>query len=53
VARRTCSFIGALAGALLAALPVRAEAPSDRPAAVANFHLGNGMEVVVIPDHRA
>src|SRR5262245_49484641 len=45
-------FIAAIAGALLSAMPVRAEAPSGQTA-VADFHLGNGMEVVVIPDHRA
>jgi zinc protease len=45
-------FIGTIAGALLAAMPVRAEAPGEQ-AKVADFLLGNGMEVVVIPDHRA
>jgi zinc protease len=45
-------FIGTIAGALLLAMPVRAETPSGQ-ATVENFLLGNGMEVVVIPDHRA
>lgn len=38
----------ALAAALLAAAPARAEAPE-----VTRFTLANGLEVVVIPDHRA
>ncbi len=45
-------FIGVMAGALLAVLPAQAEAPRGA-AAVENFLLSNGMEVVVIPDHRA
>src|SRR5262245_25447820 len=51
--RRSCSrFIGLVAGALVAVMPARAEALRE-PAAVENFRLNNGMEVVVIPDHRA
>jgi zinc protease len=42
----------ALAIVLVLIAPAAAEAPRD-PAEVENFLLDNGMEVVVIPDHRA
>ena len=42
----------ALAVVLVLIAPAAAEAPRD-PAEVENFLLDNGMEVVVIPDHRA
>jgi zinc protease len=50
--RSRSSFMGLAAVALIAVLPAQAEAPREA-AAVGSFRLDNGMEVVVIPDHRA
>ena len=44
--------MGLAAVALITVLPAQAETPREA-AAVGNFRLDNGMEVVVIPDHRA
>ena len=53
---RTASIRMATLGLLIAASPAIAAAPADKTppqSEVSNFILGNGMEVVVIPDHRA
>ena len=52
----TASIRMATLGLLIAASPAIAAAPADKTPPqneVSNFLLGNGMEVVVIPDHRA
>jgi zinc protease len=48
-------FRGAAIALLLAASPAVAASPAQKPAEpeISNFLLDNGMEVVVIPDHRA
>lgn len=48
-------FRGAATALLLAAGPAVAASPAQKPAEpeISNFLLDNGMEVVVIPDHRA
>ena len=45
-------FLWVCLAAAVAVVPAQAEAPGKQEA-IENFLLGNGMEVVVIPDHRA